>query len=56
MFQTTELVTRYTNAKVVLVGEAGVGKTRLVEESAERAREDGARVLTGIGSVSLALS
>jgi DNA-binding CsgD family transcriptional regulator/tetratricopeptide (TPR) repeat protein len=33
---------------VVLVGgEAGVGKTRLVEEAAERARSDGARVLTG---------
>lgn len=33
---------------VVLVGgEAGVGKTRLVEEAAVRARAEGARVLTG---------
>jgi ATP/maltotriose-dependent transcriptional regulator MalT len=33
---------------VVLVGgEAGVGKTRLVEEAAARARAEGARVLTG---------
>jgi predicted ATPase/DNA-binding CsgD family transcriptional regulator len=33
---------------VVLVGgEAGVGKTRLVEEAAARAHADGARVLTG---------
>jgi hypothetical protein len=34
-------------AVVLVGGEAGVGKTRLVEEAAERARSDGARVLTG---------
>jgi DNA-binding CsgD family transcriptional regulator len=35
-------------AAVVLIGgEAGVGKTRLVEEAAERTRASGARVLTG---------
>jgi DNA-binding NarL/FixJ family response regulator/Tfp pilus assembly protein PilF len=34
-------------AVVLLGGEAGVGKTRLVEEAASRARDAGARVLTG---------
>ena len=34
-------------AVVLLGGEAGVGKTRLVEEAAERARDAGARVLIG---------
>jgi tetratricopeptide (TPR) repeat protein len=34
-------------ALVLLGGEAGVGKTRLVAEAAERAREAGARVLVG---------
>ena len=34
-------------AVVLLSGEAGVGKTRLVEEAAERASEAGARVLAG---------
>jgi ATP/maltotriose-dependent transcriptional regulator MalT len=34
-------------AVVLVGGEAGVGKTRLVEEAAARARQDGARVLTG---------
>ena len=34
-------------AVVVLGGEAGVGKTRLVEEAAMRALDSGARVLTG---------
>jgi DNA-binding CsgD family transcriptional regulator/tetratricopeptide (TPR) repeat protein len=34
-------------AVVLVGGEAGVGKTRLVEEAAERARASGARVLTG---------
>src|SRR4051794_15773773 len=34
-------------AVVLLGGEAGVGKTRLVEEAAERARAAGARVLLG---------
>jgi tetratricopeptide (TPR) repeat protein len=34
-------------AVVVLSGEAGVGKTRLVEEAAERASAAGARVLAG---------
>src|SRR5689334_21211641 len=32
---------------VLIGGEAGVGKTRLVEEAAGRARDSGARVLTG---------
>jgi ATP/maltotriose-dependent transcriptional regulator MalT len=46
---------------VVLVGgEAGVGKTRLVEEAASRARAEGARVLTGscveVGGEGLPLS
>jgi len=46
---------------VVLVGgEAGVGKTRLVEEAAARARAVGARVLTGscieVGGEGLPLS
>ena len=46
---------------VVLVGgEAGVGKTRLVEEAATRARAEGARVLTGgcieVGGEGLPLS
>jgi ATP/maltotriose-dependent transcriptional regulator MalT len=46
---------------VVLVGgEAGVGKTRLVEEAAARARAEGARVLTGscieVGGEGLPLS
>src|ERR1700753_397056 len=34
-------------AVVIVGGEAGVGKTRLVEEAAARARDAGARVLTG---------
>ncbi|HSC02243.1 MAG TPA: AAA family ATPase, partial [Solirubrobacteraceae bacterium] len=34
-------------AVVLVGGEAGVGKTRLVEEAAERARSSAARVLTG---------
>jgi DNA-binding CsgD family transcriptional regulator/tetratricopeptide (TPR) repeat protein len=34
-------------AVVLVGGEAGVGKTRLVEEAAEQARANGARVLTG---------
>jgi predicted ATPase len=34
-------------AVVLVGGEAGVGKTRLVEEAADRARDGGARVLTG---------
>src|SRR5690242_14599782 len=34
-------------AVVVLSGEAGVGKTRLVEEAAMRARDRDVRVLTG---------
>jgi DNA-binding NarL/FixJ family response regulator len=32
---------------VVVAGEAGIGKTRLIEEFAGRARSDGARVLVG---------
>ena len=36
-----------TPAVVLLGGEAGVGKTRLVEEAAARARASGARVLAG---------
>ena len=32
---------------VVVAGEAGIGKTRLIEEFAGRARDDGARVLVG---------
>ena len=32
---------------VVVAGEAGIGKTRLIEEFAGRARNDGARVLVG---------
>ena len=39
---------RAGNPAVVLVGgEAGVGKSRLVEEAAERARDRGTRILTG---------
>jgi predicted ATPase len=34
-------------AVVLVGGEAGVGKTRLVEEATEQARGSGARVLTG---------
>src|SRR6476469_5161586 len=34
-------------AVVLVGGEAGVGKTRLVEEAAARARSAGTRVLTG---------
>jgi ATP/maltotriose-dependent transcriptional regulator MalT len=34
-------------AVVLVGGEAGVGKTRLVEQAADRARQAGARVLTG---------
>src|SRR4051812_43642760 len=34
-------------AVVLIGGEAGVGKTRLVAEAAERARDAGARVLVG---------
>jgi DNA-binding CsgD family transcriptional regulator len=34
-------------AVVLVGGEAGVGKTRLVEQAAQRARDAGARVLTG---------
>ena len=36
-----------TPTVVLLGGEAGVGKTRLVEEAAARARATGARVLAG---------
>jgi predicted ATPase len=47
-------------AVVILGGEAGVGKTRLVGEAAARAREAGARVLTGgcieLGGAGLPLS
>jgi DNA-binding CsgD family transcriptional regulator/tetratricopeptide (TPR) repeat protein len=47
-------------AVVLVGGEAGVGKTRLVEEAAERGRQGGARVLTGscieLGGEGLALS
>ncbi|HEV3053075.1 MAG TPA: AAA family ATPase, partial [Solirubrobacteraceae bacterium] len=45
---------------VIVGGEAGVGKTRLVEEAAARARDAGARVLTGscieLGGAGLPLS
>jgi predicted ATPase len=34
-------------AVVLVAGESGVGKTRLVSELGARARERGARVLTG---------
>lgn len=47
-------------AVVIVGGEAGVGKTRLVEEVAARARDAGARVLTGscieLGGAGLPLS
>jgi predicted ATPase len=40
--------TMAANPAVVIVGgEAGVGKTRLVEEASAHARDGGARVLTG---------
>ena len=46
-------------AVVIVGGEAGVGKTRLVEEAAARARDAGARVLIGgcidLGGVGLPL-
>jgi predicted ATPase len=48
------------SAVVIVGGEAGVGKTRLVEEAAARAREAGARVLMGscieLGGAGLPLS
>src|SRR5690242_10457724 len=47
-------------AVVLVGGEAGVGKTRLVEEAAAHARAEGARVLTGscieVGGEGLPLS
>ena len=47
-------------AVVIVGGEAGVGKTRLVEEAAARARDSGARVLAGscieLGGAGLPLS
>jgi DNA-binding CsgD family transcriptional regulator len=53
--------TMAANPAVVIVGgEAGVGKTRLVEEASAHARDGGARVLTGrcieLGGVGLPLS
>jgi predicted ATPase len=39
--------TSFTPALVLLGGEAGVGKTRLVTELAARCAADGARVLVG---------
>ena len=48
------------SAVVIVGGEAGVGKTRLVEEAAARARDAGARVLMGscieLGGAGLPLS
>src|SRR3954468_20328334 len=47
LMEALESAARAEPGVMLVGGEAGVGKTRLVEQAAERARDAGARVLTG---------